>query len=140
TPPGTRPAGFLASDPEMPRPLIRGVHSFRHPFPMSRCLVPNGGSAMLPVPRTLPKGSSSNGGSTVRPAPRFRSPSAPAGSTHLVLFLALLFCSALAAVPGVATSAYLFEAGVSFEVGDSPNSVAVGDLNSDGKRDIVTAN
>jgi hypothetical protein len=56
------------------------------------------------------------------------------------LLLALSACLVLTIAPGRASSAFLFDTGVSFDVGSAPNGVAIGDLNGDGKLDIATAN
>ena len=56
----------------------------------------------------------------------------------------LLACAGLALTPGAAalsaTSAPSFAAARSYATGDGPESVAIGDLNGDGKPDLATAN
>src|SRR5438876_8540180 len=57
------------------------------------------------------------------------------------LVTALLVCFHLVCGPaGKAYGGPLFQAAALFDVGENPASVAVGDLNGDGRPDLVTAN
>jgi len=73
----------------------------------------------------------------MRPAPRIRSPESVRSLPIPAFLLTLL---ALLGAPASACSAPLFAAGLSFDTGGTPASVAIGDLNSDGKPDLITAN
>jgi hypothetical protein len=68
------------------------------------------------------------------------SPSIPFSPRRPLPILVLIICSIFVVAPKRVSSTPLFAAGLSFDVGGFPYSVAIGDFNSDGKPDVVTSN